>query len=486
MADRPDEDDDVVLSLRVHLINWLLTPLFVLWLFSTIAGYVATLNYANKPYDQVLLQRAQAVGEQLRLGGGKERLNLDLHLPDGSVPAIPDKVFYTVSDRDGKKLAGNANLGRPLAFRGGKIGPLFSNGERNGEKTRNVSLIFFNPDSDTLYQLYMSETIQQRQALIRGILANIVIPQLLLILIAVAAIWYALKQGLAPLERLRREVQNRRRDDLSQLDSSKAPEEVRPLIDAVNNLLERLQMAMQAQKRFVADAAHQLRTPIAGLKTQSELALRTSDPEQKQQALEHILTSTRHGMRLVNQLMVLARNEPGGQGTENFVPLKLNQLAQECTANWIQTALEKNIDLGFDGTPAAEEVMGDAASLTEMLNNLIDNAIRYTPNGGHITVGVSTSAQGPVLSVEDNGPGIDPQHRERVFERFYRVLGTGQSGSGLGLAIVAEVAKRHQAALRLDAGSGGKGTLISVRFPRIPPPQTPEDPRFSPVFYGGA
>jgi two-component system sensor histidine kinase TctE len=487
MASTRDSDDSIP-SLRVHLINWLLTPLFVLWLFSTIAGYVATLNYANQPYDQVLLQRAQAVGAQLRLGGGKERLDIDLKLPDGSSPAAPDKVFYTVSDRDGRKLAGNANLGRPLAYRGGKINPLFSNGERDGEKTRNVSLIFYNPDSNTLYQLYMSETIHQRQALIRGILANIVIPQLLLILIAVAAVWYALKQGLAPLERLRREVQKRKRDDLSKLDVSQAPEEVRPLMDAVNNLLERLQQAMQAQKRFVADAAHQLRTPIAGLKTQSELALRTDDPEQKQQALEHILTSTQHGIRLVNQLMALARNEPGGQGSENFVWLNLNQLAQECTANWIQNALEKNIDLGFDGAPAAEEVLGDANSLTEMLNNLIDNAIRYTPAGGHITVGVSASTLGPVLSVEDNGPGIDPQHRERVFERFYRVLGTGQSGSGLGLAIVAEVAKRHQAALRLDAGSGGKGTLISVRFPRRPPP-TPldfDDPRKSPAFYGGA
>jgi two-component system sensor histidine kinase TctE len=486
MAD-PQEPDGNILSLRGHLINWLLTPLFVLWLFSTIAGYVATLNYANKPYDEVLLQRAQAVGAQLRLGGGKERLDLDLKLPDGTSPTEPDKVFYTVSDRDGKKLAGNANLGRPLAYRGGRIGPLFNSAEHDGEKTRTVSLVFFNPDSNTLYQLYMSETIHQRQALIRGILANIVIPQLLLILIAVAAVWYALKQGLAPLERLRRKVKERKRDDLSQLDVELAPEEVRPLIDAVNNLLNRLQQAMQSQKRFVADAAHQLRTPIAGLKTQAELALRTEDPEQKQQALQHILTSTKHGMRLVNQLMSLARNEPGGQGTENFVPLKLNQLALECTASWIPMALEKHIDLGFDGAAQAEEVMGDAASLTEMLNNLIDNAIRYTPAHGHITVSVSASTHGPVLSVEDNGPGIDPQHRERVFERFYRVLGTGQSGSGLGLAIVAEVAKRHQATLRLDAGTGGKGTLISIRFQRRPlPPPPPEDPRFSPAFYGGA
>ncbi|MBI5919422.1 MAG: sensor histidine kinase N-terminal domain-containing protein [Nitrosomonadales bacterium] len=452
------------LSLRVHLINWLLTPLFVLWLFSTIAGYVATLNYANKPYDMVLLQRAQAVGEQLRLGGGKERLDIDLQLPDGKSPTSPDKVFYTVSDQHGKKLAGNANLGRPLSYRGGKINPLFTSSEHDGEKTRTVSLIFYNPDSKMLYQLYLSETIHQRQALIRGILANIVIPQLLLIMIAVGAVWFALKQGLAPLERLRQEVMERKRDDLRQLDGSQAPDEVRPLIDAVNDLLERLKQVMQAQRRFVADAAHQLRTPFAGLKTQSELALRTQDPEQKQHALEYILTSTRHGIRLVNQLLALARNEPGGLSAESFAPLNLNQLAQECTVNWVMMALEKNIDLGYEGEAEPVEIQGDANSLTEMLSNLIDNAIRYTPADGHITVSVKSMPHGAELSVEDNGPGIAPQHRERVFERFYRILGSGQSGSGLGLSIVAEVAKRHSAEIRLDAGNGGVGTRFSVYF----------------------
>lgn len=464
--------DGRVPSLRAHLINWLLTPLFVLWLFSTIAGYVATLNYANKPYDEVLLQRAQAVGEQLRLGGGQERLDLDLQLPDGKSLTMPDEVFYTVSDRDGNKLAGNINLGRPLSYRNGKIGPLFSNGEHDGQKTRTISMVFYNPDSKQLYQLYLSETIHQRQALIRGILANIVIPQLLLILIAVAAVWFALKHGLAPLERLRQEVMHRKRDDLSQLDTSQAPEEVRPLINAVNDLLERLKQVMSAQKRFVADAAHQLRTPFAGLKTQSELALREEDPERKQHALERVLASTKHGIRLVNQLLALARNEPEGQGRANFTLLNLNQLAQECTVSWVQMALEKNIDLGYEAPPAAIEILGDANSLGEMLNNLIDNAIRYTPNGGHITVSVNAGEYGAELCVEDNGPGIDPQYRERVFERFYRVLGTGQSGSGLGLAIVAEVAKRHDASLRLDAGRGGVGAHIRIRFPHHLPEYT--------------
>lgn len=484
------EPRDSGFSLRIHLINWLLTPLFLLWLFSTVAGYVATLNYANKPYDEVLLQRAQALGAQLNLGGGAERLDFQPKLPDGKSPLEPDAVFYTVSDADGHKLAGNANLARPLSYRHGKINPQFNNGERHGEKTRTVSLVFYNADSKKLYQLHMSETIHQRQALIRGILANIVIPQLLLILIAVGAIWYALKEGLEPLERLRQQVTRRKRNDLSQLDGNLAPEEVRPLIDAVNDLLQRLEQMMQSQQRFVADAAHQLRTPLAGLKMQAELAMRENDPERIRAAMQNILLSTRHGTRLVNQLLALARNEPEGERADNFTDIDLGKLVQECTAELVPMALEKGVDLGCETLPAYAAVHGDAASLTEMLSNLIDNAVRYTPRGGHITVSLSADADGSVeLSVIDDGPGIPPEHRERVFERFYRVLGTGQSGSGLGLAIVAEVAKRHQAALRLDGGPGGKGTLISVRFPRpAQPPLTmpPNDPRTSPAFYGGA
>jgi two-component system sensor histidine kinase TctE len=456
-----------VRSLRSYLMQRLLISLYLLWIVSTVVGYFATINYANQPYDIVLLQRANEVAAELKLGSGHEQLDVVPALPDGSDLGMPDRVLYTVTDSEGRKLAGNGNTLRPLSYRRDREGPLFSNGEREGQKTRMVSLTF--PSSRGILQLHVSETTQQRQALIRGILANIVIPQLLLTLIALAVVWYGLKQGLRPLDRLRSDVLNRRRDDLSQLDGSKAPAEVRPLIDAVNDLLERLKQVMAAQQRFVADAAHQLRTPFAGLKTQSELALRTNDTEQKQHALKYIHTSTQHGIRLVNQLLALARNEPGGQSTDSFTTLNLNQLAQECTVHWVQMALEKNIDLGYEGAPEKVEVQGDANSLMEMLNNLIDNAIRYTPEGGHITVRVGKTSQGAELSVEDNGPGIEPQHRERVFERFYRILGTGQSGSGLGLSIVAEVAKRHGAELILDSGSNGTGTNIRIRFP-LPAP----------------
>ena len=458
--------EDQVHSLRSHLMERLLTSLFLLWLASSIVGYFATLNYANQPYDLVLLERARMVAERMRLGSGQERLDIKLSLPDGNDPGISDQVLYTVSDSNGEKIAGNANLSRPLSFRKGKSGPLFSNGERNGEKTRIVSLVYPGPPGGKLLQLHLSETIHQRQALIRGIFAYIVIPQLLLILIATVVVWYGLKQGMMPLERLRREVAMRQREDLSRLDETRAPAEVRPLIDAVNDLLERLKQAMRAQKRFIADASHQLRTPLAGLKTQAELALREDDLERKQRTLEQLLISARRSAHLANQLLALARNEPEGQGENTFVTLELNQLAQECTTFWVPVALEKNIDLGFEGIPISVPVRGDATSLNEMLGNLIDNAIRYTRAGGRVTVRIDYVQDEAIVHVEDNGLGIDPRHRERVFERFYRILGSGQSGSGLGLAIVAEVAKRHGATITLAHGHGGAGTLFSIRFPK--------------------
>ncbi|HEY9034229.1 MAG TPA: sensor histidine kinase N-terminal domain-containing protein, partial [Pseudomonadales bacterium] len=392
-----------VLSLRSHLMEKLLTGLFWLWLVSTVVGYFATLNYANQPFDIILLQRAQSIAEHMRLGSGREKFDYLPILPDGTEPGYPDRVVFTVSDGSGKKIAGNANLARPLTYRKGKDGPQFSNSERDGEKTRMVSLVYTNQASGKLYQLHVSETTHQRRALVRGILANIVIPELLLIAMSAAAVWYGLQSGFRPLRRLRREVANRKKDDLTPLDETRAPAEVRPLIKAVNDLLERLQSVMQSQQRFVADAAHQLRTPLAGLKTQAELALRETDEARKQHALQHILTSTEHGTRLVNQLLVLARNEPGGQGNETFAMVELGQLAQTCAMRWVPMALEKNIDLGFEGVEVQTWIHGDAASLMEMLCNLIDNAIRYTQSGGHITVRMACEQGKVVLHVEDDG-----------------------------------------------------------------------------------
>lgn len=456
--------NDDIHSLRTQLINWLFTPLFVLWIFSTASGYMATINFANKPYDLALLERAQALGEQLGLGSVQERLNARVALPENAIADIKDRVYYTVSTPDGKFLAGNTHLPRPPAFLSEKKGPLFSDAQRKEEKLRMVTLHYPYSGGGQI-MLQMAETVGKRQDLARGILGNIVIPQILLILMAAGAVWYALKRGLAPLEHLRQGVERRSRDDLSLIEETRAPEEVRPLIRAVNDLLQRLKMVVDSQKRFVADAAHQLRTPFAGLKTQAELALREQDPARKQHALKQILSGAERCNHLVNQLLALARNEPGARIGGAKDTIELNRLAQETTMLWVPEALEKHIDLGFEGFSKAVPVRGDTVGLTEMISNLLDNAIRYTPEGGAVTLSVGYEAGGGVLRVEDNGPGIPPEHRSQVFERFYRILGSGQKGSGLGLAIVREIVNLHEATIELGEGTDGKGTRITVRFP---------------------
>lgn len=452
--------DNDILSLRNHLMNWLFTPLFVLWIFSTASGYMATLNYANQPYDLALIERAKSLAGQMNPGG-------QVHPGGASATETGDRTFYTVTSADGRVIAGNAALPRRPVFQANRNEPVFSDGEFKGQKVRMVSLRYQTDPADpnSVALLQMAETLGKRQALTRGILGNIVIPQLLLIIMAGGAVWYALKRGLMPLEHLRQEVAQRSRDDLSLLDEKKAPVEVQPLIEAVNDLLQRLKQIMESQKRFIADAAHQLRTPFAGLKTQAELALRETDPALVRHALHQILASAERCSHLVNQLLSLARNEPGGHIYSSFETLELNRVAKEAAMSWVPEALKKNIDLGFEGSSQVLPVRGDTIGLQEMIGNLLDNAIRYTPPGGTVTLRVSYEEGGAVLRVEDNGPGIPEEQRGQVFERFYRILGSGQVGSGLGLAIVREVANLHEARVSLGAGMEGKGTLVTVNFP---------------------
>jgi two-component system sensor histidine kinase TctE len=293
-----------------------------------------------------------------------------------------------------------------------------------------------------------------------------VVPQSMLILLAGLAVWYGVGRGLAPLSTLRREIESRSHRDLSALPEEQAPQEVQPLIRAMNDLLARLAGAISAQQRFIADAAHQLRTPIAGLKTQTELALRQSQLTEVQGTLRQLQTATERSTRLINQLLSLARSEPGAGRERAAERFDLARLARDTTTEWVPLALARKIDLGYDGEDGAQAVAGDPLLLREMLSNLIDNAIRYSREGGQVTVRVAGGPREVVLSVEDNGPGIPEPERSRVFERFYRVLGSGAEGAGLGLAIVREIALSHGAEVTLADAASGRGTLVRVSFPR--------------------
>jgi signal transduction histidine kinase len=246
------------------------------------------------------------------------------------------------------------------------------------------------------------------------------------------------------------------------------PREILPLVEAVNRAFERLDHGIEVQRAFTADAAHQLRTPLARLTIQTDLALRQTDPEALRLALGQIRAGIDGTNHLVDQLLALARAETGPDASHEFVSLDLNELASAITADWVPLAIRKRLDLGYEGSGKPVTLFGQELLLRVMLANLLDNAVRYTPSGGKITVHLVANGK-PLLMVEDSGPGIPPEERERVFQRFYRVSDDDEPGSGLGLAIVREIARAHGAHAWLEQAGPHGGTRVNVEF-RDPPP----------------
>jgi len=279
----------------------------------------------------------------------------------------------------------------------------------------------------------------------------------------VLLVWFGLWRGLAPIRALQQRLRERAPDDLSPVDRRGTPEDIAPLIDAFNELLQRMHLNLESQRRFIASAAHQMKTPLAGMRTQSELALRESDPQELHERLQQISLGSQRATHLISQLLALARTEsPQQLGPRS--PIDLVGLARETLMPWIDTALQRSIDLGLEAAPGPVLISGHAVLLRELINNLVDNALRYCPPGSTVTLKVQESGDTVELVVEDNGPGVPPGERERVFERFYRVLGHEADGSGLGLAIVKEIVDQHDATVSLEQTQPGSGACFRIRF----------------------
>ena len=452
-------------TLRRQLLMWLIWPLLVLWSVSTLVDYDIAKRFVNLAYDRALLESALDIGRQVKVVN--ERIYVDL--PDVAVQMLQTResgrVYYLVTGPKNEYITGEPDLPPPSDPFSERVN--YYDEQYNGRPVRIVTLRL--PvqigKTENMVTVQVAENRAARNEFARQILLRQISPQALLIILAGIMVWYAIGRGLAPLDALRREIENRSHRDLSALSAEKAPQELRSLIRAMNELLGRLSSALEAQQRFIADAAHQLRTPIAGLKTQTELALRQAPAGDAQTTLRQLRSAAEQATRLVNQLLSLARAEPAGGRVQASEAINLFRLAREVTMEWVPRALERNVDLGFDADSATAEVVGDPLLLREMLNNLLDNAIRYSrPGDGHVTVRVGRHGSQPILTVEDNGLGIPEIEREQVFERFYRVLGTGADGCGLGLAIVKEIAQSHGAEVQLNPGAEGVGTVARVIF----------------------
>ncbi|MEO7335317.1 MAG: sensor histidine kinase N-terminal domain-containing protein [Caldimonas sp.] len=493
-------------SLFGEILDWMLAPLLLLWPLSVLLTWLVAQGLANQPFDRELGGKVRQLAQEVELRpatGNRMEANLR---PTGlwrqfrSTDA--DVASYQVLGSRGERLAGDSSIPSPADEEHAPAGEVRFRDETIGKTDVRVGYMWV-PGSERGAGLtplvQVAETLDKRSRLATEIIKGVILPQFVILPVAVLLVWLALARGIAPLNELQQRIRRRDSSDLSPIDEHAAPEEVSPLVRAINDLLERLDQSIKAQKHFLADAAHQLKTPLAGLRTQAELAQRQidagqHDPKALKESLQQIARSSQNAAHMVNQLLAMARAEDEEQGAHREA-VNLPMLATGTVRDFVPRAFDKHIDLGYEG-PDNEDalagtkaiwVRGNLILLREMLRNLIDNALQYTPADGTVTVRMMADPFGQVvvLQVEDSGPGIAPAEREQVFHPFYRSLGTNVDGSGLGLAIVREIATRHRVEITLDdaqprtrnttAAGSGPGALFTLRFVAISQPM-PEIP----------
>ncbi len=450
-------------SLFGEILDWMLAPLLLVWPMSVALTWLVAQEIANRPYDRELSQMVRSVARQVELnapaGASSGRLNLPANATELLRNDDEDQIFIQVLGLRGELAAGDRELPVPDSAPGaarsvaGEV--QFRDDEVHDEPVRVAYLWLPGSAGGTkdVSLVQVAQTLDKRSRLATEIIKGVILPQFVVLPVAVLLVWMALARGIAPLDELQRRIRRRESHDLSPIEERDAPEEVAPLVRSINDLLNRLDRSLAAQKQFLADAAHQLKTPLAGLRTQAELAQREldsgADPQSVKRSLQQIARSSQRAAHMVNQLLSMARAEDKEQALR-LQEVNLVRLATETVRDFVPRALEQRIDLGYEGPEAGDHTPrfpGQPLLVRELVRNLIDNALHYTPAGGSVTVRVIADPFGQVmvLQVEDSGPGIPIAERERVFQPFYRALGTQVDGSGLGLAIVREIAQRHGA-----------------------------------------
>ena len=431
-----------MISIRQRLLLWLLAGMTVATAAGAWSVYVRARAEARDLFDyQMQLTAASFPDEGL---GAASRSPGDAG-PD-------DVVVVQIWDRNGRRLY----LSRPGARAPQRAEIGFSDvNAPNGHWRVYTSLVGNNV-------IQISQPMSVREELAAGMALRTMLPLLILLPLLIGGIWVLIGRGLKPVNDVAAAVAARSADALDPLPDGHLPHEVRPLVSALNGLLERLGRSLDVQRAFVADAAHELRTPLTALRLQIQLAERAASAAEREDAFARLRGGTERATRLVEQLLAMARSDPEA-AERPFVETDLAAVARDAVAELAPVAEARGLDLGFAGA-AAVMVHGDPESLRVLLENLVDNAIRYTPSGGTIDVAVTAGGGTPTLTVADDGPGIPPEDRQRVFDRFYRRGSPDATGSGLGLAIVCRIAQRHGAIVELGEGAHGRGLMVTVRF----------------------
>ncbi|HEY6966544.1 MAG TPA: sensor histidine kinase N-terminal domain-containing protein, partial [Burkholderiales bacterium] len=446
----------------------LLPPVAALLVLGAVGAYFLSLEPASEAYDQALGDVGIALGERIRSSG--EAVLFDLPGVAEQVLRTDkyDAIYYQLRRPDGSTLAGDPGLPPIPAGAQAVDGVIAYDGVYRGQPIRVIAMLA--PCGGQICTVQVAETINKRRKLARNIVLSSLVPELVITLATLVLVWFGVKRGLSPLEDLSNDIRARSARDLRSIDPGHAPDEARPLVSALNQLFGQVADASTNQQRFLANAAHQLRTPLAGLQAHTEIALAQGVPENIRAQLEQVHRATIRTARLANQLLALARAEPGGTRTDAVAAVNLRAVVEDAADEWVHRAMAKEIDLGFELADA--QVAGDALLLREALGNLIHNALEYSPPGARVTVrtGVRSAEVSPgdvrnrlaFLEVEDDGPGIPAAEREHVLERFYRIAGTLGTGSGLGLSIVREIAVAHRAQMEITSGEGGRGCKVGL------------------------
>ena len=465
-------------SLFAEILDWMLAPLLLVWPLTIVLTYGVAEGLSQTPFDRVLDDQVQALSRQVKWESNVSFVNLPSAARNMLRADDTDEIFFQVRNLKNRIIAGDPDLTTPDETDSKRLQVvLFRTEELAGKKIRIAHMWVAPPDSDATESSWVlvqvAETLGKRTQLATEIIKGMILPQFIVLPISVLLVWFGLSRGIKPLNTLQRRIQQRKPDDMSPIPLSQVPEEMAPVVMSFNNLLLRLEHNVQVQKRFVADAAHQLKTPLAGLRMQAELAHSSSNEAERLKSLDNITRGTHQATRLVNQLLALARAEaqsaqPPSESLSK-VRLDLSELVRDVTLEWIDDALAQGHDLGLEAEQPAI-MMGNHVLLREMVKNLIDNALTYTPTPGTITVRVTQDDTHTTLEVEDTGPGIAPAERELVLQPFYRVLGTGKDGSGLGLAIAQHTAAQHASQVQLSNNPrslGATGLLVRIRFSKL-------------------
>lgn len=447
-------------SLRLGLLLRLAALLCLLLALDAFACYYTALHFANLVYDRWLIDSDRSLATAVHAQDGR----IEVDLPRAALEVFQfdevDTTYYRIDSAPQGLIAGNPALTPITDVPAGQV--RLADSQIGGRRVRLVSGRLRPLIPGSAVTVSVAETLIKRSALTREILLVMVAPQVALLAVALSLAWINVNRGLKPLTDLAQAIESRGHDNLTPVSEAELPLEARVLASRLNELFTRVTAAMQSQERFVADAAHQLRTPLAAVVLHADAAERAVEPDARRRALRSLRQSADRAARLSQQLLLLMRAGPAAAAAR-MAPIDLAVLVRRIGEEWVPQMLARGIDFGLAASDEPLPLVADESLLAEMLSNLLDNALRYGRPAGRVTLGV-LAAPAPAVYVEDDGPGIDPSEHARIFERFHRLPGTAGEGCGLGLAIVKQIAELHQAGVRVDSDPHAGGTRITITF----------------------